>query len=77
MVITGVEVVLGIIKPEFMLVQLLGTSLLNYVFLILTLVKAGYIVQVFMHVKYENKALVMFVSTKPYPNTVFNIHSTH
>ena len=57
LVITGVEVVLGIIKPEFMLVQLLGTSLLNYVFLILTLVKAGYIVQVFMHVKYENKAL--------------------
>lgn len=57
LVITGVEVVLGIIKPEFMLVQLLGTSLLNYVFLILTLVKAGYIVQVFMHVKYETKAL--------------------
>jgi cytochrome c oxidase subunit 4 len=27
------------------------------VFIVLTLVKAGYIVQVFMHVKYEKKAL--------------------
>ena len=48
---------LGIIKPEFMLTQLFGTSLLNYLFIILTLVKAAYIVQVFMHVKFEVKAL--------------------
>jgi cytochrome c oxidase subunit IV len=57
LVITGVEVVLGIIKPEFMLGPFLGTSILNIVFIVLTLVKAGYIVQVFMHVKYEKKAL--------------------
>ncbi len=57
LVITGVEVVLGIIKPEIMLKPFLGTSILNIVFIVLTLVKAGYIVQVFMHVKYEKKAL--------------------
>jgi cytochrome c oxidase subunit IV len=57
LVITGVEVILGIIKPEFMLMPFIGTSILNIVFIVLTLVKAGYIVQVFMHVKYEKKAL--------------------
>lgn len=58
LVITGVEVVLGIIKPEFLLTQVgPTTSILNYLFIILTLVKAAYIVQVFMHVKFENKAL--------------------
>ena len=57
LVITGVEVVLGIIKPEIILGLFLGTSMLNIVFIVLTLVKAGYIVQVFMHVKYEKKAL--------------------
>ena len=57
LVITGVEVALGIVKPEFMLTQLFGTSVLNYVFIILTLVKAAYIVQIFMHVKFEKKWL--------------------
>lgn len=57
LVITGVEVALGIVKPEFMLTQLFGTSVLNYVFIILTLVKAAYIVQIFMHVKFEKKGL--------------------
>ena len=57
LIITGVEVILGIIKPEFLLGAFLGTSILNIIFIILTLVKAGYIVQIFMHVKYEKKAL--------------------
>ncbi len=57
LVITGVEVVLGIIKPELLLGPFLGTSILNIVFIVLTLVKEGYIVQVFMHFKYEKKAL--------------------
>jgi cytochrome c oxidase subunit IV len=57
LIITTVEVALGIVKPEFMLSQFLGTSILNYVFIILTIVKAAYIVQVFMHVKFEVKAL--------------------
>ena len=41
--ITAVEVVLGIVKPEFLMVQFAGTSLLNIIFIVLTLVKAAYI----------------------------------
>jgi hypothetical protein len=37
--ITAVEVVLGIVKPEFLMVQFAGTSLLNIIFIGLTLVK--------------------------------------
>ena len=57
LVITGVEVALGIVKPEFMLAQVIGTSVLNILFILLTLVKAAYIVQIFMHVKFEKKVL--------------------
>ena len=53
LVVTTVEVALGIIKPEFLLVPMLGTSLLNIIFIVLTLVKALYIVAEFMHLKYE------------------------
>jgi cytochrome c oxidase subunit 4 len=56
-VITLVEVVLGIVKPDFLFrTQFLGTSLLNQLFLILTLVKAYYIVWYFMHLGDENKS---------------------
>ena len=56
-VITLVEVVLGIVKPDFLFrTQFLGTSLLNQLFLILTLVKAYYIVWYFMHLVDENKS---------------------
>ena len=57
LVITGVEVTLGIVKPEFMLTPVIGTSILNIVFIVLTLIKAAYIVQIFMHVKFEKKGL--------------------
>ena len=57
LVITTVEVVLGIIKPEILLTSLAGTSILNLIFIGLTLVKAAYIVQYFMHLKYEETAL--------------------
>jgi len=57
LVITGVEVALGIVKPEFMLTQVIGTSILNILFIVLTLIKAAYIVQIFMHVKFEKKVL--------------------
>jgi len=53
LVVTTVEVALGIIKPEPLLVGVLGTSLLNVIFIVLTLVKAIYIVAEFMHLKYE------------------------
>ena len=57
-VITTVEVALGIIKPESLhLVNFLGTSLLNSIFLILTLVKAYYITWFFMHMADEKKEL--------------------
>lgn len=45
---------LGIIKPAFLLGEVAGTSILNLIFIGLTLVKAGYIVQYFMHLKYED-----------------------
>ena len=53
-VITIVEVFLGITKPDFLhLTSLMGTSVLNWVFLVLTLVKAYGIAWYFMHLKDE------------------------
>jgi len=55
-VITLVEVVLGIYKPASLhLSKFLGTSPLNWIFLILTLVKAYYIAWFFMHLNEEKK----------------------
>jgi len=52
--ITIVEVFLGIVKPDALnLTQFLGTSILNWIFLILTLVKAYGIAWYFMHLKEE------------------------
>lgn len=52
--VTIVEVFLGIVKPGFLfLTQFLGTSILNWIFLILTLVKAYGIAWYFMHLKDE------------------------
>lgn len=57
-VITIVEVVLGIIKPDSLFrTNALGTSLLNWIFIILTLVKAYYITWAFMHMEGEKKWL--------------------
>ena len=54
LVVTSVEVLLGIIRPEMLVdTRFLGTSLLNHIFIVLTLVKAGYIVLVFMHLGFE------------------------
>ncbi|MCX2681794.1 cytochrome C oxidase subunit IV family protein [Galbibacter sp. EGI 63066] len=52
-VITIVEVILGIIKPESLMVSVLGMKLLNWIFIILTLVKAYYIAWAFMHLEGE------------------------
>ena len=52
--ITIVEVFLGISKPKSLhLTPFLGTSLLNWIFLVLTLVKAYGIAWYFMHLKDE------------------------
>jgi len=57
-VITTVEVALGIIKPEALFMNnFLSMSLLNWIFIILTVVKAYYIVWAFMHLEGENKGL--------------------
>ena len=55
-IVTIVEVALGIIKPDVLhLTNLLGTSPLNWIFIILTLVKAYYITWAFMHMDGEKK----------------------
>ena len=57
-VITIAEVILGIVKPASLhLTKFLGTSPLNIIFLVLTLVKAYYITWFFMHMADEKKNL--------------------
>ncbi|WP_428230122.1 cytochrome C oxidase subunit IV family protein [Flavobacterium sp.] len=56
--VTTVEVILGIIKPgalEFS--HFLGLNLLNWIFYILTIFKAYYIVWAFMHMEGEKSSL--------------------
>ena len=53
-IVTIVEVALGIYKPDILhLQQFLGTSWLNWIFIILTLIKAYGIAWYFMHLKHE------------------------
>jgi cytochrome c oxidase subunit IV len=56
-IVTAVEVVLGIYKPEVLEGQILGMKGLNWIFIILTLVKAYYITWDFMHMRDETPAL--------------------
>lgn len=52
--ITIVEVALGIVKPDFLFrADLFRLSLLNWIFIILTIVKAYYIMWAFMHLEGE------------------------
>lgn len=55
--ITAVEVVLGIVKPEALMGQVLGMKALNWIFIILTIVKAYYITWDFMHMRDETPSL--------------------
>ncbi|WP_158975573.1 cytochrome C oxidase subunit IV family protein [Cellulophaga sp. L1A9] len=56
--ITSIEVVLGIIRPSALVeTSVLGMHLLNWIFIILTLVKAYYIAWDFMHLRDEKPAL--------------------
>ena len=48
---------LGIIKPEILLNYFLGIKLINWIFIILTIVKAYYITWDFMHVRDEKPFL--------------------
>jgi cytochrome c oxidase subunit IV len=66
LVVTAVEVALGIIKPGFLVeTQFLGAKLLNHIFIVLTLVKAGYIVLAFMHLGHERKSLKWTILIPP------------
>jgi len=52
-IVTTVEVVLGIVKPAVLMTYFLRMKLLNWIFIILTIVKAYYIAWDFMHVRDE------------------------
>ncbi|WP_432412650.1 cytochrome C oxidase subunit IV family protein [Rasiella sp. SM2506] len=57
-VITIIEVAFGIIKPEVLTeTKFLAVKLLNWIFIILTLVKAYYITWDFMHMRDEKSGL--------------------
>ena len=57
-IVTAIEVALGIIKPESLTgTYVLGMKLLNWIFIILTLVKAYYIAWDFMHLRDEKPSL--------------------
>jgi len=56
-IVTTVEVALGIIKPDFLMGYFLSMKLLNWIFIILTLVKAYYIAWDFMHIRDEKSGL--------------------
>jgi cytochrome c oxidase subunit 4 len=56
--VTIIEVILGIIKPESLhMTNLLGMNLLNWIFYALTIFKAYYIVWAFMHIEGEKSSL--------------------
>ena len=57
-IVTGVEVSLGISKPYFLTHHyFIGMKLLNWIFILLTLVKAYYIAWDFMHLRDEKSSL--------------------
>lgn len=56
-IVTTVEVILGIIKPEALMAHFLGMKILNWIFIILTIVKAYYITWDFMHMRDETPSL--------------------
>ena len=56
-IITAIEVALGIMKPEILLNYFLGIILINWLFIIMTIIKAYYITWDFMHVRDEKPFL--------------------
>ena len=56
-IITTIEVALGIIKPEILSGSFLRMKILNWIFIILTIVKAYYIAWDFMHIRDEKGGL--------------------
>lgn len=56
-IVTTVEVILGIYKPKALMASFFSMKIINWIFIILTLVKAYYITWDFMHMRDETKSL--------------------
>ncbi len=56
-IVTTIEVGLGILKPEILMTIFLRMKLLNWIFILLTIVKAYYIAWDFMHIRDERSGL--------------------
>ena len=56
-IVTTIEVALGISKPEILMNTFLSAKIINWIFIILTLVKAYYIAWDFMHLRDEKNGL--------------------
>ena len=56
-IVTGIEVSLGINKPEILLNKFIGLKLINWLFIIMTIIKAYYIAWDFMHIRDEKSFL--------------------
>ncbi|MEK9755953.1 MAG: cytochrome C oxidase subunit IV family protein [Bacteroidota bacterium] len=56
-IVTAIEVALGILKPPILLNYFLGLKLINWMFIIMTIIKAYYITWDFMHVRDEKPFL--------------------
>ena len=59
-IVTIVEVALGIVRPEWSMIPIVGMKILNWIFIILTLVKAYYIAWAFMHLEGEKGSFAEF-----------------
>lgn len=57
-IVTSIEVILGIGRPSFLTrPELINMHLLNWIFILLTIVKAYYITFTFMHMEHEKASL--------------------
>ena len=56
-IVTTIEVALGILKPQILMVSFLRMKLLNWIFIIMTIIKAYYIAWDFMHIRDEKTGL--------------------
>ena len=56
-IVTIIEVALGIVKPEILMTTFLSMKLINWIFVILTIIKAYYITWDFMHMRGETFGL--------------------
>jgi cytochrome c oxidase subunit IV len=56
-IVTAIEVSLGILKPEILLNKFIGLKLINWLFVIMTIIKAYYITWDFMHIRDEKSFL--------------------